>query len=113
MNAPVTTGVQGFISRLEGLRTRLPGDPASRLAAAETLRTLGLPGRRDEAWHYTNLRPVAEAEFHEPLTPLADCAALLALVPSLGTRLVFVDGRFRADLSGTPSGAAFAPFAAH
>jgi len=113
MNAPVTTGVQGFISRFEGLRTRLPGDPAPRLAAAETLRTLGLPGRRDEAWHYTNLRPVAEAEFHEPLTPLADCAALLALVPSLGTRLVFVDGRFRADLSGTPSGAAFAPFAAH
>ena len=96
MNAPVATGVHGFLARFEGLRARLPGDPAPRLAAAETLRTLGLPGRRDEAWHYTNLRPVAEAEFHEPFTPLADCAALLARVPMLGTRLVFVDGRFRA-----------------
>ena len=112
MNAPVATGVNGFLSRFEGLRARLPGDLAPRLAAAETLRTLGLPGRRDEAWHYTNLRPVAEAEFHEPLTPLADCAALLARVPTVGTRLVFVDGRFRADLSGTPTGAEFAPFAA-
>jgi Fe-S cluster assembly protein SufD len=110
MNAPITTGAQGFLSRFEGLRARLPGDPAPRLAAAETLRALGLPGRRDEAWHYTNLRPVAEAEFHEPLTPLVDCAHLLARVPTLGTRLVFVDGRFRADLSGTPTGASFAPF---
>ena len=113
MNAPVPTGVQGFLSRFEGLRTRLPGDPAPREAAAETLRTPGLPGRRDEAWHYTNLRPVAEAAFHEPLTPLIDCAALLARVPSVGTRLVSVDGRFRADLSGTPAGATFAPFAAN
>ena len=111
MNAPIATGAQGFLARFEGLRTRLPGDPAPREAAAETLRALGLPGRRDEAWHYTNLRPVAEAAFHEPLTPLIDCAALLARVPSVGTRLVFVDGRFRADLSGTPAGAAFTPFA--
>jgi Fe-S cluster assembly protein SufD len=111
MNAPIATGAQGFLARFEGLRTRLPGDPAPREAAAETLRALGLPGRRDEAWHYTNLRPVAEAAFHEPLTPLIDCAALLARVPSVGTRLVFVDGRFRADLSGTPADAAFTPFA--
>ncbi len=113
MTAPVATGIQGFLSRYEGLRTRLPGDPAPRHAAAETLRTLGLPGRRDEAWHYTNLRPVAEAEFHEPLTPQVDCAALFARVPTIGTRLVFVDGRFRADLSGTPTAATFEPFAAH
>ena len=113
MNAPIATGVTGFLSRFEGLRARLPGDPAPRRAAAETLRTLGFPGRRDEAWHYTNLRPVAEAEFHEPLTLLVDCATLLARVPSIGTRLVFVDGRFRADLSGTPTSATFEPFAEH
>jgi Fe-S cluster assembly protein SufD len=113
MNAPVATGVTGFLSRFEGLRTRLPGDPAPRQAAAETLRTLGFPSRRDEAWHYTNIRPVAEAEFHEPLTPLVDCAALLARVSGIGTRLVFVDGRFRADLSDTPTSVAFEPFAEH
>ncbi len=112
MNAPLATGVQGFLARFEGLRARLPGDPVPRLAAAETLRTLGLPGRRDEAWHYTNLRPIAEAAFHEPLSAVADGAALLARVPRLGARLVFVDGRFRAELSDTPDGASLAPFAA-
>ncbi len=112
MNVPVTAGVQGFLSRFEGLLTRLPGDPAPRLAAAETLRSIGLPGRRDEAWHYTNLRPIAEVAFCEPLTPLVDCAALLARMPNIGTRLVFIDGRFRADLSGMPTNATFERFAA-
>jgi Fe-S cluster assembly protein SufD len=107
----MAAGVPGFLARFEGLRERLPGDPAPRLAAAETLRALGLPGRRDEAWHYTNLRPVAEAEFYQPLNPPVDCAALLARVPSVGPRLVFVDGRFRADLSANPSGVTFEPFA--
>jgi Fe-S cluster assembly protein SufD len=114
MNAPVSTGssgLQGFLSRFEGLRARLPGDPTARLAAAEILRASGLPGRRNEAWHYTNLRPVEEAAFFEPLTPLADCAARLAKVPSLGSRLVFVDGRFRDDLSEEPTAASFQPFA--
>jgi Fe-S cluster assembly protein SufD len=113
MNAPVTTGVQGFLSRFEGLRTRLPGDPAPRQAAAETLRTLGFPGRRDEAWHYTNLRPVAEVEFYEPRDQLVGCDAMLARVPNLGARLVFVDGRFRKELSAWPTDATFEPFAVH
>jgi Fe-S cluster assembly protein SufD len=111
MNAPLPTALQAFLSRFEGLRARLPGDPAPRQAAAETLRTLGFPGRRDEAWHYTNLRPVAEADFHEPLTPLGDCTALLARLPKLGTRLVFVDGRFRTDLSDKPELVLFSRFA--
>jgi Fe-S cluster assembly protein SufD len=102
MNAPVTTGVSAFLARFEGLRGRLPGDPAPRLAAAEALRASGLPGRRNEAWHYTNLRSVEEAAFSEPLTPLRDSNERLAGVPTLGTRLVFVDGRFREDLSDTP-----------
>jgi Fe-S cluster assembly protein SufD len=109
--APVTTGVPAFLARFEGLRTRLPGDPAPRLAAANILRASGLPSRRDEAWHYTNLRPIEEASFSEPLTPLVDCGALLARVPALGARLVFVDGRYRADLSDEPSSATFRPFA--
>jgi Fe-S cluster assembly protein SufD len=113
MNAPVASGIEGFLARFDGLRTRLPGDPSPHRAAAETLRTIGLPGRRDEAWHYTNLRPVAEAVFSEPLTPVVDCAAQLARVPSIGKRLVFVDGRFRADLSDTPAGVRFEPFATH
>jgi Fe-S cluster assembly protein SufD len=112
MNAPVANGVQGFLARFEGLRARLPGDPAPRLAAAETLRVSGLPGRRNEAWHYTTLRPIEEAAFSEPLTALADGGALLAHAPALRPRLVFVDGRFRADLSDRLGAAGFQPFAA-
>jgi Fe-S cluster assembly protein SufD len=111
MNTPLPTALQGFLARFEALRPQLPGDPAPRQAAAETLRTLGFPGRRDEAWHYTNLRPIAEASFGAPLTTPTDPTALLARVPTSGTRLTFVDGHFRADLSTTPTAATFHPFA--
>lgn len=113
MNAPAATGAPAFLARFEGLRARLPGDPAPRLAAAEALRRTGLPTRRNEAWHYTSLRPIEEAAFSEPLTPLIDAGALLARVPLLGARLVFIDGRFRADLSDTPTAGRFEPFAQH
>ena len=36
MNALLPTALQAFLSRFEGLRARLPGDPAPRQAAAET-----------------------------------------------------------------------------
>ena len=113
MNASLPTALQSFLARFEGLRARLPGDPAPRQGAAETLRTLGFPDRRDEAWHYTNLRAVAEADFHEPLTTFTDTTHLLARVPAVSTRLIFVDGRFRADLSTPPMAATFHPFAQH
>jgi Fe-S cluster assembly protein SufD len=93
-----------FLSRYEGLRARLPGDALAREAGAEAFRRHGLPGVRDEAWHYTSVRPLAETPFAEPLTPVADCAKLLGRLPALDApRLVFVDGRFRDDLSIVPS----------
>ena len=111
MNAISTAGVAGFLARFEGLRARLPGDPAIRAAAAELFRANGIPGgvsgRRAEAWKYTSLRGVAEASFQAPLTQ--DGSLALPSQPSLtqmakieGPRLVFVDGRFRADLSVLP-----------
>ncbi len=61
----------------------------------------GFPGPREEAWRKTNLRAVTQAHF-----ALADGqgAAPKALIERLGDigetiRLVFVDGRFVADLS--------------
>ncbi len=112
MNAAVQAGTlqagaSAFLARYEGLKGRLPGDASVREAASDLFRASGLPGLREEAWKYTSLRPIAEFEFHEPLTPLADCAGLLARVPAFaGPRLVFVDGRFRDDLSVVPHNAA-------
>lgn len=113
MSVQPATGAAGFLARYDGLRDRLPGDPAPRDAAARAFRTLGLPGaaagRREEAWKYTSLRPLADAPFHPPLSTVgADAAGLLRLAPA---RLVFVDGRYRPDLSDLPDGALFASFA--
>jgi Fe-S cluster assembly protein SufD len=113
MTAPLHTGVDGFLARYAGLRDRLPGDLLARDEAAAAFRRDGLPGRRVEAWKYTDLRPVASAAFQEPLNLRADCSALLGRVPDIdGARLIFVDGRFRNDLSTPPSAARFTHFAA-
>lgn len=86
-----------FLARYEAR-----ADPdATRAQAAELFRAVGLPGPRQEPWHYTSLRPLADAVFD---TPQTDPAALLALLPDLeAPRLVFAHGRFRADLSELPS----------
>jgi Fe-S cluster assembly protein SufD len=115
MNAPIQRGALGFLAQYDALRDRLTGDPAIRDAAATTFRAAGLPGgtsaRRIEAWKYTSLRPVAETTFQTLAAP-HDVSALLASAPVLDAALiVFVDGRFRADLSNPPAG--FSTFADH
>ena len=105
--AGAAAGAEGFLTRYAGLRGRLPGDGAARDAAAEAFRAQGLPTRRDEAWKYTDLRPVAALAFHEPLLA-ADADPHLP--HATGARIVFVDGRFREDLSLLPEGVAFGPF---
>lgn len=99
MTVTQLTGAPAFLARYRGLRDRLPGDRAVRDAAAESFRQLGFPGRREEAWKYTNLRPLAEAGFHEALSVVEDSSYLLSAPRIAGTRLVFLDGRFRSDLS--------------
>jgi Fe-S cluster assembly protein SufD len=104
MTVSAETGVAGFLARYAALRDRLPGDLAIRDAAAEAFRAAGLPGRRDEAWKYTDLRLVASAAFDEPIS-VADDSALLASVPGIDApRIVFVDGRYRPELSSPPTG---------
>ena len=102
MTAMQQKGAEGFLHRYEGLRERLPGArlpwaAAMRDDAAEAFRASGLPTRRLEAWRYTDLRAVAEAGFDEPLTSLDDGRDLPPMRGS--ARAVFLDGRFRADLS--------------
>ena len=115
MTANVLTGAAGFLTRYERLRGQLPGDPGPRDAAAAAFRRMDVPGgaagRREEAWKYTNLRPLAETSFQQPLS-LPDAEALLADVPRIAdARLVFIDGGFRPQLSSLPEVAAIRCFA--
>ncbi|PWS34225.1 Fe-S cluster assembly protein SufD [Falsiroseomonas bella] len=101
MTAVATTGAAAFLGRYEGLRTRLPGArvawvEALRDKAADAFRAKGFPTRRMEAWKYTDLAAVTGAAFGEPLTSVDDAPAL---PPTAHPRAVFVDGRFRPDLS--------------
>ena len=87
----------------------------ARRAAADALAREGLPGARNEAWKYTSLRtleqsrPVRDAE---AATRPVD-AALFALAID-ASRLVFVNGTYRADLSkvATIAGASVATLGA-
>lgn len=102
MNA--VAGAAGFSHRFEGLRNRLPGAKlpwldALRGAAAESFSAQGFPTRRVEAWKYTDLNPLGHVSFDEPLT-LLDGG--VTLPPAIAPRIVFVDGRFREDLSDYP-----------
>jgi Fe-S cluster assembly protein SufD len=101
MTAVSATGAAAFLGRYEGLRARLPGAriawvEALRDRAAEAFRKTGFPTRRAEAWKYTDLASVSGAVFGEPLTSVDDAPALPA---AAHPRAVFVDGRFRPDLS--------------
>ncbi|MCC7348827.1 MAG: hypothetical protein IT538_15670, partial [Variibacter sp.] len=101
MTSVVSTGAAAFLARHEGLRTRLPGARLAwvgsmRDAAAAAFGRVGFPTRRAEAWKYTDLAVVSGATFGEPLTSVDDAPPL---PPAAHPRAVFVDGRFRPDLS--------------
>ena len=98
--APLDAVAGAFLALYEAR----PERDATRARAAELFRAGGLPGPREEPWHYTTLRPLADAVFD---APQADPDDLLATLPELSApRLVFVHGRFRADLSDTTPGIA-------
>ncbi len=112
MTALAHSGAAGFVARYDAMRDRLPGDLRARDAAADAFRRAGLPGatsgRREEAWKYTALRPVADAAFQQTVPrPIND-----SHLPRIeAARIVFVDGEFQAELSALPTQVAFARFA--
>ena len=78
-----------------------------REAAFRRFEEAGLPTRRVESWHYTDLRAALASA--APLAAAPDAAAIEAARRSLAsltragrTRLVLVDGRFVAALSDAP-----------
>ncbi|MFZ1416028.1 MAG: Fe-S cluster assembly protein SufD [Defluviicoccus sp.] len=76
---------------------RLKADAARDFAAR------GLPTRKVEAWKYTDLRPLAEIAFRpvdaEHERDIRTLPAWVNLGSPQGSRLVFVNGRYRPDLS--------------
>ena len=85
----------------------------ARRGALQRFGSLGLPTTRHEDWRFTSLAPLAGLELRRaPEAAGAGAARLLARAPGLeGPRLVFVNGRYRADLSsraGLPAAAVLA-----
>lgn len=71
---------------------------AARTAAAEALRAAGLPTRRDENWHYANLRAIEHLGAFQPAATAAPGTPLSLPEPLQGySRLVFIDGRLSSD----------------
>jgi Fe-S cluster assembly protein SufD len=97
--------VAAAIARYEGLAGRLPGHRHAwvremRDDAAAAFARAGFPTRRNEAWHYTDPRALTDTRFDEPLVAADHAVSLPGGMPDAGApRLVFVDGRFRPDLS--------------
>jgi Fe-S cluster assembly protein SufD len=87
----------------------LPADP-DRAAAFQAFLATGLPTRRNEAWHYTDLRSAMVSA--APPAPTPDAARVEAARLTLATqdkwgewRFVLLNGRFAPELSdAAPSG---------
>ena len=82
---------------------------AARRSGREGFERSGLPTTRQEDWRFTSLAPLAAHAFGraDPSAPLTAADLERVAGRSFGPRLVFVNGRFRADLStahGLPAG---------
>ncbi len=79
-----------------------------RRAAIERFAALGFPTTKDENWKYTNLAPFLKTPYGPaPRVAVAEARERLAAAPlaDLGCpRLVFVNGRYAAELSSPPPG---------
>ena len=71
--------------------------------AIESFAKAGLPHRRMEAWHYTDLRTILREAFTPTSVPdeslIAKARTLAARAPARGARVVLVDGFFIPSLS--------------
>jgi Fe-S cluster assembly protein SufD len=112
----VTVAAEPTTARIEPPAAGPPFWREARERAAERYRALGLPTSRQEEWRFTSVAPLAPIAL-APARP-ADAReprALLDLAPRAdGPRLVFANGRYRADLSSTgalPRGAVLASLA--
>jgi len=98
----MTANVERFEKELERLnRVETPDWLKSyRLKAMARFRELGWPDKRQENWKYTSLKPLSEKTFVvEAVAPAFSQATLEPLRIAGALELVFIDGKFREDLS--------------
>lgn len=112
MTAEATTEKSLYAGLFEETRARAGGDEPEWLSslradALERFERAGFPTTDEEDWKYTNVAPIARAEFR-PADALAVDGELNAGIiepfvyeESQRSCLVFVDGLFRPDLSST------------
>jgi len=106
-----------YAERFDAVAATLPGAALPwltdlRRAAIAGVRRVGLPTTRVEAWKYTNLEKLRQADFGPTVFGLTDTGSLfdtgdLANLGGGHPRLVFVNGRFdkqRSRLDGLPAG---------
>ncbi|MEM6459292.1 MAG: Fe-S cluster assembly protein SufD [Planctomycetota bacterium] len=80
-----------------------------REAGRETFARIGWPDRKNESWRFTDLEALKSHNFVSAIDDVEvsrETAAKFAIPELDDVTLVFVNGRFRADLSDDPSGAA-------
>ncbi len=92
------------LDRFEAAKSGLPGDARARAEALTRYAKLGVPTPKLEAWHFTSLKALDEAALAPSDAKIAPFTAAAVAPHALSTshahhQLVFVDGRFRADLS--------------
>lgn len=92
-----------------GAIDRLPGQSSwvkeLRTQARERFDAMGFPTSRHEAWKYTSLAPLLRQKFQSMATPAPLSVEQLAAFLPVGLdayRLVFLNGRYRPDLSDPP-----------
>ncbi|MGE3247150.1 MAG: Fe-S cluster assembly protein SufD [Beijerinckiaceae bacterium] len=96
----------------QAIHTGLPGNGGAAALRAENFDSFiksGLPTRRVEAWHYTDLRAAMQTAFPLAGAPDADAFAsagsVLSGLPAAANRIVLVDGTFCEKLSRIADGA--------
>lgn len=99
------TRKETLLARFTARRARLFDPLAAREEAARAFAASGLPTRKAEAFHFTDLRPLAAIDFALPEEEgEAASPRLPAVLAPFTTRVVFVDGRLR---PGSPVPPAF------
>jgi Fe-S cluster assembly protein SufD len=105
----VKVSEQSLVAGVESVPPAPEFVAAARRAGREGFEATGLPTTRLEDWRFTSLAPLATIAFGrgDPAEALTPAEIEAAAGKPFGPRLVFVNGRFRAELStahGLPAG---------